>query len=426
MSERFGTLRALLQQAPSEHVWKELCEELALWGEEERERVALPYALDHLDRWPDEVERWAHTNDPAWQQHIANSIAPYDEEWLAEVAQGPRASRVRHLKLESKILTHAATPEMVARLDGLVSVELLEGWRGKRAKAVGALALARRPWPPTLRSLKLEIRGNVGMDGGVEFARSIVRNATFSGLTTLALHVAFGVKGAELIAQSQHLRRVSCLSLDYTHITSEGIAKLVDCGVIGRLEQLSLRCNQLDDVAVETLADSGQLGGLRVLDLANNQIGDAGLIALIERGGLDRLEVLRIANNQIRDAGAAALANSPLLCASKPDRSRNGEFQGLADNNIGRTGLLALLRSPHLDALEELELYGNPLTHEDILAIAAAPELARLRGVLLVSVTDGREETWQALIDSPYASEPTREKATRVLEYRRMRERQGW
>jgi hypothetical protein len=49
MSERFGTLRSILQKTPSGAVWREIVGELELWGEEERERVALPYVVGVME-----------------------------------------------------------------------------------------------------------------------------------------------------------------------------------------------------------------------------------------------------------------------------------------------------------------------------------------------------------------------------------------
>jgi hypothetical protein len=203
--------------------------------------------------------------------------------------------------------------------------------------------------------------------------------------------------------------------------TDEDIERLAHSGMLEGVESLNLSANMLTDLAAMALADSGMLGQLRELRLGENQIGDAGLIALIERGGMDKLELWSMGSNLVGDAGAAAIASEQvtprLFCALLKG--------GLSSNRIGLAGVQALLRSPHIHELDGLWFVDNALTGEDVVILAADPALANLRGTFNIRCEEAHEETWQALIDSPYASQGTRDDAARLLKILQSRTQRG-
>jgi Ran GTPase-activating protein (RanGAP) involved in mRNA processing and transport len=250
-------------------------------------------------------------------------------------------------------------------------------------------------------------------------------SASVRSLTIRAWHPGVGAL-FEAGAWSQ-LRRLSLYGgAKHSHVdgdttrpsvTDEDVERLARSGALEQLEALELDANLLSDAAAMALADSGMLGQLRELGLMENQIGDVGVAALIERGGMTRLEVLRLSRNLIGDAGAAAIARGPITLAAFRELAR----AELHWNRIGLAGIQALLRSPLIHEIEELDMSCDTLTHEDILALAADPALANLHGVLRAYVRDDSEETWQALIDSPHASQGTRALAMLYAESRRER-----
>jgi hypothetical protein len=157
---------------------------------------------------------------------------------------------------------------------------------------------------------------------------------------------------------------------------------------------------------------------LRCLDLSYGGLNAQGLAALWGGSLCDQLEVLDLTHNDIGDEGAALIAQHPrlaLVCGSA-DIKGEPPCSPLAFNNIGDRGLLALIRSPYIDTVKHLNLDDNPITKAGILALAADPALARFKGELYAHAQDADEEMWQALIDSPHASEPTREQARSQLE----------
>jgi hypothetical protein len=632
MDERFGTLRSLLQAAPSETVWRALCEELARWGEEERERVALPYALGHLDKWPPKIERMVDEGDPAWRQQLGNGLYKPDLEWFIEaMAHEDWPARCCHIELNSAEHYEVLCAEL-GRFGRLVSCEL----SGNEGDVGALLELLRAPWPPSLRSLELTYLREQPPGSGREIAQAIAQNETLGGLEVLDLECArIGDAGARALTQSAYLGQLRSLNISNNELSAAGaralaqspllagltaldvsynklgmglvalmssphtralktlelyevsideacaralraiawppalehfglehaklergalgaiaaapglravstfgplradadelarfvasphltglrelqvrgsadaamiaasenpalseleslefkgaglsapciealsrcvfrdslreltvragsgdivslfesgawpslrkldlsgklktttqdaheptvseaaVERLARCEVLRGLESLGLSANLLGDAAVMALADSGMLGSLRALNLSGNQIGDGGLIALIERGELTSLRSLNLDDNLIGDAGAIALAASRSFTSLQPPRTQHySESGSLSFNKIGLAGARALLRSPYLDLQTGLTLYKNALTHEDIVELAADPALARLQGPLWVVAADAREETWQALIDSPYANQVTREWAALAL-----------
>jgi hypothetical protein len=255
-------------------------------------------------------------------------------------------------------------------------------------------ALAASPLRPRLRSLYTD-----GVAGDVV---SLFERAAWPALRELKVYGAH---------RSDHDEGAFVPTL-----SDEDAARLASSGVLAGLEVLALPFHGLSDAAALALADSGMLGELRVLELASNHIADAGLIALLEHGGMDRLEALGLASNRIGDAGAAALARSPHMRALKWHLATDLAAGGLRGNNIGGAGLLALASSPCIDAVEELDVSGNaPLTHEEVVALAALPGCSRLRGWQWSMADGAREETWQAILDSPYANEATRDSAAHWL-----------
>jgi hypothetical protein len=614
MSDRFGTLRALLQQTPSEQVWRALGAELAGWEGRELEEIALPYALGHLERWPVEIARWAAHDAPSWRKRLANGIQieRWSElTWITEI-EADEAAHIVHMDIANQNV--GALPDVLERFVRLRWCKLSEDEDGQRS-----LAAANAAWPPSMVGLQIHLRFQDKDKYTTRLASALAQNPTLGGLHRLELsNIALRDDGAIALAQSPHLRslreldlsqcyigpagaraladsalldsveqlmlggnnlgaglielmsspharslknleldshalpdglelrpelqmvrslttywksddhrsiarllasphltglrelRIFCASddagwevmcgnaalsgletltlmtcsLTSTHLDAlaasplrpslrclalnnvkgdvaalferaawpalrelslhggyeegsglwypprlkdEDVARIARSGVLTGLERLELQFNLSGDTAVAALVDNGRLGSLRWLDLTYNNISDEGLIALIERGGLDSLEMLGLAHNKIGDVGAAALAQSPLMRALRPHNIERYLGSGLPHNMLTGAGALALLRSPYIEALRELAIYYNKLTHEEIVKLAAAPELARLRGPLWVTAEDSREETWQALIDSPYANADTRDYAATSIEgiKRRARQRQG-
>ena len=57
LNSLFSELRSLSQQPPSRASWDALCDNLAQWPHAGLIDQAIPYALAHVDRWPETIER---------------------------------------------------------------------------------------------------------------------------------------------------------------------------------------------------------------------------------------------------------------------------------------------------------------------------------------------------------------------------------
>jgi uncharacterized protein (TIGR02996 family) len=120
----------------------------------------------------------------------------------------------------------------------------------------------------------------------------------------------------------------------------------------------------------QALAASPHLGRLTALDLGWNEIDDAGAQALAACPGLSRLSELDLSGNRVGHAGAQALASSPHL-------GRLSKLN-LAGNFIGYAGARALVRSSQLTCLTGLDLSTNAISPQGLRALAGNPFPARL------------------------------------------------
>ena len=127
-----------------------------------------------------------------------------------------------------------------------------------------------------------------------------------------------------------------------------------------QLNSLSLYANAIGPQGAEALAASPYLARLTCLDLDGlstrhgdwvNNISDRGAEALAASPYLTRLGKLSLYHNEIGDPGARALAASPTL-ANLVDLKLHGNYL------ITDDGVEALAASPHLTRLKTLWLSG--------------------------------------------------------------------
>jgi Ran GTPase-activating protein (RanGAP) involved in mRNA processing and transport len=147
----------------------------------------------------------------------------------------------------------------------------------------------------------------------------------------------------------------------------------------------------------EELARSPHLSGLETLLIGSNWVADAGLMALAG-AGLPRLRRLDLSSNGIGPAGVSALAASPLVAQL--------DALLLSHNPVGPDGAGALAASEHLcerGHLTTVELYGCELGDAGVASLAAAPWASLLRRLYLGDNGIG-EEGVEALVESPFLS----------------------
>jgi uncharacterized protein (TIGR02996 family) len=156
------------------------------------------------------------------------------------------------------------------------------------------------------------------------------------------------------------------------------VAWLAESPQLSTLRKLTVR--GLWAEALRRLTASPHLGGLRVLHLPGNNLGNAGISALVSAASLTALEELdltgqggwdRYAQNEIvRAQGLEALARWPGLATVRS--------LTLAGTDMGRAGLRALLRSPHVGALKHLCLRNSRLDGQALAELDSALPALRL------------------------------------------------
>jgi hypothetical protein len=212
VNDRFDTLRALLQQTPSEQVWDALCEELALWDHEALEKVALPYAREHLERWPEEVEMWA---DAGPLVTVRRAAGLGELEQLAQSGQQVRWLELRLGRVGERSVRGIVTSLQALRLHGL-SLEVEEVGDGSGVAPLEQLDA------PRLRVLMIEAPGL-----GNAAAQNIADNPRLSGLARLSI-TSSGLTsaGAKALAGAAHLSGLTALDLSNNKLGAAGLRAL--------------------------------------------------------------------------------------------------------------------------------------------------------------------------------------------------------
>lgn len=167
------------------------------------------------------------------------------------------------------------------------------------------------------------------------------------------------------------LAHVTTLDLRYCIFDEQGLLMLCASPLLGRVRTLGLG-QPLTPRVVDALAGAAHAQGLCSLSLVGCVPSAEALRALLSSPLLARLTDLDLACNALGDEGARALAGALSNVLAGLRRL------GLRDNAIGDAGVAAIARSPHLAGLVELDADSNPLGDRAARAIATSPHLRRL------------------------------------------------
>jgi uncharacterized protein (TIGR02996 family) len=156
----------------------------------------------------------------------------------------------------------------------------------------------------------------------------------------------------------------------------QGAETLAGATFAHQLTDLDLGGTSLTDAGAKILAGCSQLKQLRRLVLgtrfgSGNRVGAEGTKALLTSPFLSSLTQVELSDNPIGAGGAEALAAWPWLA--------NVRDLCLRQCNIGSEGLAALARSPHLGNVVYIELLRNDIGAEGAIALAGASHITRLR-----------------------------------------------
>lgn len=115
--------------------------------------------------------------------------------------------------------------------------------------------------------------------------------------------------------------------------------------------------------ALTYLVSSPHFASLRKLRLPGNTLGNVGMAAIIRSASMTGLEELNLSGRGVVERYREDLTVSPpgMQALASWAGLRNIRTLNLSDNDLGRVGLQALLRSPNCGGLKSLTLRGNRL-----------------------------------------------------------------
>jgi uncharacterized protein (TIGR02996 family) len=169
----------------------------------------------------------------------------------------------------------------------------------------------------------------------------------------------FDTAGAQALASSPYLTRLTALNLRWNRIGDEGVRALAASPYMGRLTTLNLfdtgtvsSMKGPTGLSLASILPLLALPCLTDLDLGCNRLGANVVRALAASPHLARLTALKFSQNDIGDAEVEALAASPYVAGLTT--------LDLRCNGIDTAEEKALRNSPYLTRLTTLELAGNP------------------------------------------------------------------
>jgi uncharacterized protein (TIGR02996 family) len=223
-------------------------------------------------------------------------------------------------------------------------------------------ALAAAPFAAGLRTLRLGQRDPEGAYLSDEAVRALA-DAPLAELRTLSLAGnRYTAAGVAALARSPNLFRLEALDTSaFVDWVGEfhprrGLAEaLAGSPLAGRLRDLDLTGQRLGVGGITALAEA-PMPRLRRLTLDDNDLGDEGVRVLLRAGWAPGLRSLSLSDNCVGAAGVRALGEAVLPNLRELDLRRNA---------FGRDCGEALAASPQLGRLRRLSLADNGLDEAD-------------------------------------------------------------
>ncbi len=394
-AEGLDALRGLLHEAPSEQGWAAVCEALESLPPAQQQ-VGLEYALEHLERWPDEMRChatvpsvWAQ-NPPVWWPAV-RTLEFERPSWrslrLGEADLGAR-------NLRAGDFDDVEMPFVGRALERCAQVTSLEGahlfWRpevvemladaprqsGLRAFSTGPYSMGRRDDPI----------------GPLAFSK-LIASGVFDGIERLDIGAFFiGDEGAAALASSPCFERLERLSVSFNDIGSQGGLALMEAPWLEGVEALRLGDNRFDAEVVAALAARNDLQALRELNLVGCPIGTEGFAALGAAASLAGVARLHLGANQgeaerdeqtVGDLWMRELVKAPFW-------GKLVDF-GFTHNGMGVDGVEALVGHLSTPVMRRLNLGTNRIGDEGVALLSSCGGLRELELLMLYDVECGLE-----------------------------------
>jgi uncharacterized protein (TIGR02996 family) len=329
-------------------------------------------------------------------------------------ALSPGDARRAQLEERERDLRAAHEATWVAPLRELGEVQAWEfrrGFVGKVAlRAADFLGVAERLFTAApLRELRLDLAAlpsAFSPEQRLELVRRLAASPHLGRLTALeiscGLYAPLDPLEVRALAQSEHLRGLTALSLFGRAVCGESLLELLPAPFLPRLTAFRLDGGGRGlSRGLTIFLRLARLSGLAMLALHGTSLGAEELGALAESPALTHPTSLALVGGRLSAAGLTALgaAAPPRLTAL--DLSGNGlpaaaakvlararllarlESLNLGTNRLGDEGARALALSPNVAGLVALDLGGNQVGPGGAKALAASPHFARLRTLTL-------------------------------------------
>ncbi len=292
--QRFGDLRSLLQLPPSDEVWAALCQQLDLWPAEPLESLAIPYALEHLARWPaalrcDAPPRWVDAllrGQPCPQLVCARALTATIHIDLLEDTP---------LSFNTPSFEIFGDPFPTARHQRLFDTPLLRNVRELTLAPRKLDAAALGAWLGGARHLDaLHALAIVSEQLNDDHLDALAASPSLARLTRLALCQGYAIttRGALALAASPYISSLTSLDLSYAKIGDEGARALAASPYLTRLTSLDLTANLIDAAGAAALASSPHLAAVQTLWLPHNPINATSAAALLRLPALSALSLV--------------------------------------------------------------------------------------------------------------------------------------
>ena len=303
--------------------------------------------------------RSSHLGDPALQalseahflttlRELHLRLAPHSPQVLGELLSRPELAGLEALRLDALPVPSGDVTELArSRLPRLHTLNLT----GNQIDAPTCSALIRSEGFPKLKSLVFTSSVSPASVTAREFAAGNRHELTelfwdYSGLLD---------DGVRALSDCPALHSLRVLSLVYNGITSLGVGHLANSPTFENLRWLNLAAHIFPEEALRWIFD-GRWRKLALLNVARGRARASPdeLRPIIASLDLPELRDLNLSGWPIGARGAKELSRRDCLRGLRALHLRNCEIRD--------TGAAALVESPTLEALELLDLRGNPIT----------------------------------------------------------------
>ncbi|MGP0565492.1 hypothetical protein ACTRXA_05250 [Nitrospina sp. P1_D6] len=226
--------------------------------------------------------------------------------------------------------------------------------------------------PDTLRIIAKPIDS-----GGISHLASMAEIQT---VEKLVLHgVDPGIQGIRALGNSRHLSNLRHLNIEKSGVTDKALKELVDSPLFKQLKTLVLYRNNISDQGANILLAKLSESQLNELNLSFNQISDQGAAALTQSPFLlNFLDKLVMTGNQLGQSGKDSCAKFNFKINFRKLKE-NGELNNLESHFMGDLGLEALLETPFLTDLTELNLKNNNLSSQSAQLLAQSSSIKNIK-----------------------------------------------